>query len=117
MHVCCNLYLLYLLPLTVLQKPPTISQLTRLSDAFLSKNNWTSILIHMGVSLELCQQYKYDESSYTMKFLEVAKDWLAGKEGTGELPRTRDTVLEALKIYPHLSENQLKQASKFLMED
>ena len=52
-----------------------------------------------------------------MKFLEVAEDWLTSKEGTGELPRTRDTVLKAMKRCRYLNEEDLKQALEFLMED
>ena len=71
----------------------------------------------MGVSVKRLQQYKHDDSRTTMKFLTVAEDWLARVEGTGELPRTRDMVLKALKSYRFFPENKAKEAFKFLMED
>ena len=117
MRVCCNLYLFYLLPLTVLQKPPTMSQLAWFCDHFLHEDNWTSALIHMGVSVQPCRRLIFNKCVPSMKFLEVAEDWLTRKEGTGELPRTRDTVLKAMKRCHYLNEEHLKQALEILMED
>ena len=52
-----------------------------------------------------------------MKFLEVAEDWLTSKEDTGELPRTRDTVLKAMKRCRYFNEKDLEQLLEILMED
>lgn len=105
------------LPLTDLQDPPTMTQLALLSDKYLSEDAWVSIALHLGVSFDLCEEIRednYRESDRTtLLFLIMARKWLTRVKGTGELPRTKDTMLKAFKTrYPHLE----APARKLLLE-
>lgn len=100
-------------------------QLGILSDAVLhsaSDDKWMAVLLQMGVSYTICNQIWITNSKFagkcpsTPSFLQIANKWLAREEGTGELPRTCGTVLNALKKC-HTDNEKVKQAERILMEN
>ena len=86
-----------------LQKPPTISQLTHIADRFLLREHLFSLAMHLNFSYSFCERhiahYSSKESKLhdTRAFLAIGLQWLTRQEGTGELPRTRDTLMKALR--------------------
>lgn len=94
-----------------------MKQLALLSDKYLSEDAWVSIALHLGVAFDVCEEIReenYRETDKnTLLFLIMAKKWLARKKDTGDLPRTRDTILQAFKTrYPVFE----KQARTLLTE-
>lgn len=94
-----------------------MKQLAILSDKYFHEDAWVSIALHLGVSFDLCEEIREenfrDADRLTLLFLIMAKKWLAREKNTGELPRTRDTILQAFKTrFPHFE----VQARKILME-
>lgn len=123
-HMQCLFICSIPLPLTDLQVPPTMKQLALLSDKHLSGDAWVSIALHLGVSFDLCEEIRQENMVYgesdktTLLFLIMAKKWLAREEGTGELPRTLDMVLKALKNrYQHASPQFEVMVRKLLLEN
>lgn len=102
-----------------------MAQLAILSDELLYADKWMVVLLQMGVSYRICSQTMKENRTMegncpvTPAFLEGVKMWLAGEKGTGELPRTRGTVLNALKKTFRQSSHadRLETAECILMED
>ena len=120
----CSFVLYIPLPLTDLQVPPTMKQLALLSDKYLDGDAWISVALYLGVSFDLCEAIRQDNMVYgesektTLLFLTMVKKWLAREEGTGELPRTLDTVLKALKNrFQHSSPQSEVLVQTFLLEN
>ena len=100
-------------------------QLAILSDELLhspSDDKWMGVLLQMGLSYGLCDQIWTTNSKFagkcpsTPSFLHGISKWLAREEGTGDLPRTRGTVLNALKKC-HIDNEKVKRAEQMLMEN
>ena len=119
-------FLLYI----VLQKPPTMSQLDMLSRAFIGYgDSWRTGALGLGISLSYCEgienKYTFKGDSlaipgnynYTRCALRAFSDWLDRVEGTGDLPRTRDTVLKAFKTYFQSDASRIAKAQRILTED
>ena len=85
----------------VLQEPPTLSQFTMLSDNII-QYHWMSTAIHMGITYQHCERIsgRYENLEKDIPYhcsLRAFIDWLNREEGTGDLPRTRDTMFKAIK--------------------
>ena len=90
-----------------------MEQLARLSNDCLSEDAWVSIALHLGVAFDVCEvireeNYKETDRS-TLLFLIMAKKWLDREKHTGDRPRTRDTVLQAVKTRYPMSEEQVRK--------
>ena len=108
-----------------------MSQLTTLSGRFIPNNEqWMALAVFMGIPFQHCDIiYRNDKSiegnySSIRCSLRVLSDWLNREEGTGDLPRTRDTVFKALKSffatvehYGNGRDEHTAEALQILMED
>ena len=109
-------FLLYI----VLQKPPTMSQLASLTRKFIDYSyTWITVALYLGISFPHCDdiasRYTYKGfCNYTRCSLCALSDWLDRKRGTGDLPRTRETVLNAFKKY---LPSHIASVQRTLMED
>ena len=99
-------------------------QLARIGDAVIRGRHVFSFALHLGFSYLFCQKhisYFLQEegnrnSTCTHQFLAIAHMWLGGEEGTGELPRTRDTVMKALQKL-ELYANDFKVIREILLQE
>ena len=104
-----------------LQKPPTISQLTHIGDRYIGGTRVFSVAIHLGCSHSFCEKYipyyLSQPDCCTRDFIDIFLKWLNWQEGTGELPRTRDTVMKAFQklSLPHLE--YMKRIREILMQE
>ena len=88
-----------------------MSQLARIADTYLTGPHVFSIAIHLGFSNFFWQERipeclsQEDTPNCTHDFLAIALKWLGREEGTGELPRTKDTLMKALRKLDFYEEN------------
>ena len=105
-----------------------MSQLARLFRKFLFNDSWMTVALYMGTTYQHCERIYRDDRRYDSHYsenrcrLRALSDWLNREDGTGDLPRTRDTVLKAFKKLlpsePGLSkEHNIAEALQILMED
>ena len=101
-----------------------MSQLTLIADKILvSGSRILAFAMHLDFSYSFCQQHipQWLQPNYlgfdsTRDFLAIAHMWLGREEGTGELPRTRDTLMKALQKMG-LSEKTFKPMRKILTQE
>ena len=99
-------------------------QLARIGDAVIHGRDVFSFALHLGFSYFYCQkrispfleQGESRNSACTREFLAIAQTWLGREEGTGELPRTRDTVMQALRKLK-LYAGDLKDIREILLQE
>ena len=107
-----------------------MSQLTTLSGRFLSYiDSWLKVAVYMGIPFQHCESIIHNNTSTdgkdfnTRRSLYALSQWLNKEKGTGDLPRTRDTVLKAFKKFFALgevfgdSDELTAEALQILMED
>ena len=106
------------------QNPPTMSQLAQIADVYLREDQWLSVAVHLRISYSLCEEHIpenrsnliLNEGRCTGPFLAIAHMWLTRQRGTGELPRTGNTLLKALQKCG-FNEIQLNKVCEILMQE
>ena len=97
------------IPLSALLQTPTSSDIV-LVWGYTQHHYWEDIATHLGCLPDYILNMESGENPVKY-IIRVSGDWLAEKEGTGSLPRTWKTVLEAFKRSCFRSQNALSKLS------
>ena len=86
--------------LDILQQPPTSALVTALVVPKLTDQWWTPVGLQCGISADIlrtiCKEFPANTQTCCTRMFE---SWLQNTPGTGDMPRTWATVLEAVRIY------------------
>ena len=97
-----------------------MSQLTSIADRFIGWRHLFSVAVHLGCSHFFCEthisRFLSEENYSTREFVTMALKWLDREEGSGELPRTRDTVMKAFQKLHLPRYEYMKEICEILME-